>query len=112
MFRGALVVALILAVMVAVKDGRLLREAGLLSTCTTLSSYEGQTGYWHACREGRLEGRPDLSRRSCESHGVRGGYEYWRCPEHIGTAARRALDAASEAPTGVEPVYTALQAVA
>ncbi len=87
MFRAALIIAAIIATMVVVKDGRVLREAGLLSTCTALTSFEGEAGYWHACRPGRLEGRPDLSRRSCRSHGVRSCYEYWRCPEAITTAS-------------------------
>jgi hypothetical protein len=86
-FKAALLVAAIIATMVVIKDGRVLREAGLLSTCTALTSFEGERGYWHACRSGRLEGRPDLGRRSCKSHGVRSGYEYWRCPEAIATAS-------------------------
>jgi hypothetical protein len=85
MLKAALLIAAIIATMVVVKDGRVLREAGLLSTCTALTSFEGEPGHWHACRPGRLEGRPDLSRRSCTSRGVRSGYEYWRCPEAIET---------------------------
>jgi hypothetical protein len=86
-FKAALLVAAIIAMMVVIKDGRVLREAGLLSTCSALTSFEGKPGFWHACRPGRLEGRPDLSRRSCTSHGVRSGYEYWRCPEAVSTAS-------------------------
>lgn len=86
MFKAALLIAAIIATMVVIKDGRMLREAGLLSSCTSLTSFDGEAGHWHACRPGRLEGRPDLSRRSCTSHGIRAGYEYWRCPEEIGTA--------------------------
>jgi hypothetical protein len=85
-FKAALVIAAIIATMVVIKDGRVLREAGLVSSCTALTSFEGEDGHWHACRPGRLEGRPDLRRRSCTSHGIRSGYEYWRCPEVIGTA--------------------------
>ena len=87
MFKAALIIAAIIATMVVIKDGRVLREAGLLSTCTSLTSFDGKPGHWHACRPGRLEGRPDLRRRSCTSHGVRSDYEYWRCPEAVSTAS-------------------------
>jgi hypothetical protein len=33
-----------------------------------------------ACRAGALEGRPDLSHRSCVAAGATGTYAYWRCP--------------------------------
>ncbi len=87
MINAALLVTAIILAMVAIKDGRILREAGLLASCTALTSHNGEAGYWHACRPGRLEGRPDLSRRSCTSHGVDADYEYWRCPERVGIAA-------------------------
>jgi hypothetical protein len=83
MFRTFLVVALIIAAMVVIKDGRALEETGLLSSCKTVATPVGQTGYWEACRAGKLEGHPNLTRRSCTSHGVAGRLEYWRCPSPI-----------------------------
>jgi hypothetical protein len=85
-FKAALIIASIIATMVVIKDGRVLREAGLLSSCSALTSLDGEGGYWHACRPGKLEGWPDLRRRSCVSRGVRAGHEYWLCPEHVGSA--------------------------
>jgi hypothetical protein len=72
--------ACIAALMAAVKDGRVLRTAGMTASCTvvTLNSDGSQLA---ACRAGRLEGAPDLSRRGCTSAGTAGGTAYWRCPQ-------------------------------
>ena len=83
MFRGLLIVALIVGVMVGIKDGRPLERTGVMSSCTAVAAPKAQTGYWHACRAGKLEGRPNLTRHSCVSHGVVGAFEYWRCPSPI-----------------------------
>jgi hypothetical protein len=81
--RAAAVVLLIVAAMVTIKDGRALREIGLIASCTAVATPPGQNGYWEACRPGKLEGRPDLKRQSCESIGVRAKVEYWRCPSPV-----------------------------
>ena len=86
MFLRILIVGLlIVGAMVAVKDGRVLRNAGLTGSCTSVALPTGQSGYWQACKEGRLSGRPDLSREGCSSRGVSGRLEYWRCPAAIGS---------------------------
>ena len=78
--KGIIVVAaLILAVMVAAKDGRLPRKTGLTASCI-VARQEADGGQLVACRAGALEGRPDLSRRSCLAAGANGTYAYWRCP--------------------------------
>ena len=78
--RGIIVTAvLILALMVAAKDGRLPRKAGLTASCI-VAQQESDGGQIVACRAGALEGRPDLSRRSCLADGATGTYAYWRCP--------------------------------
>jgi hypothetical protein len=73
--------ALIFAVMVAVKDGRVLHTAGLTGSCSTVTAPGGAV--LEACRAGRLEGRPDLTKRSCTRAGVSGKLEYWRCPAGV-----------------------------
>jgi hypothetical protein len=83
MWRAAAVVVLILATMVAIKDGRALRETGVIASCSTVAPPAGESGYWEACRPGKLEGRPDLKRRSCQSIGVLANVEYWRCPSPV-----------------------------
>jgi hypothetical protein len=78
--KGILVAAvLILAVMVAAKDGRLPRKAGLTASCI-VARQENDGSQLVACRAGALEGRPDLSHRSCLAAGVTAAYVYWRCP--------------------------------
>ena len=85
MFRGFVVVVLIVAVMVAIKDGRALRETGLVASCAAVAAPVGQVGHWEACRPGKLEGRPNLTRRSCKSAGLVGNVEYWQCPSRLGS---------------------------
>ncbi len=85
LLRVVLVAALVAALMVAVKDGRVLRHAGLTGSCSSVATPAGQSGSWKACRAGRLEGRPDLSRDSCTSVERVGPLEYWRCPAPLGT---------------------------
>jgi hypothetical protein len=84
MLRVVVASLLVIAVMVAVKDGRALEKAGLVGSCAAVAAPGGQTGYWHACKEGKLEGRPDLTRKSCLSAGLIGTVEYWRCPTPLG----------------------------
>ncbi len=78
-----LATAAVAAVLFAVKDGRMLEEAGLVGSCSSVATPAGQTGFWHACRPGKLEGRPDLALKSCVSEGTSGEVEYWRCPARI-----------------------------
>jgi hypothetical protein len=76
--------AAILALMILVKDGRALRAVGLTGSCRVVQT--GADGSaWAACRAGKLEGAPDLSRESCSAEGTRGGVRYWRCPASVGS---------------------------
>lgn len=78
--KGIIVTAvLILAVMIAAKDGRLPRAAGLTASCL-VARQAGDGSQVVACRAGALEGQPDLTRRGCTPAGRTGTYEYWRCP--------------------------------
>jgi hypothetical protein len=82
--KGALVlVALALALMIVIKDGRLMRKMGLSGSCATIVTPRGQTGSWVKCTSGKLQGAPNLSRQSCTSVQVVGKVEYWRCPAPI-----------------------------
>ncbi len=80
MLKPVIVVAVcIFALMLAVKDGRILHAAGLTGSCSAVASLaDGEV--IEACKPGKLEGRPDLSKRNCTSAGFKGVYEYWRCP--------------------------------
>ncbi|HEY1370263.1 MAG TPA: hypothetical protein VGF23_24255 [Gaiellaceae bacterium] len=77
--------ALVVLAMALVKDGRVLHRVGLTGSCRSVAAAADGTT-WQACRPGRLEGRPDLTRDSCTSAGLRGRVEYWRCPAPLATA--------------------------
>jgi hypothetical protein len=86
MWRILIAAMVAVAVMVAVKDGRLLRDAGLTGSCTSVAPPAGQTGYWKLCTRGKLDGRPDLTRQGCKAGSLSGKTEWWRCPAAIGSA--------------------------
>jgi hypothetical protein len=78
--KGPIVIALLaLAVMIAAKDGRLPRAAGLTASCQ-VARLAADGSQVVACRSGALEGRPDLTRRGCTATGRTGTYGYWSCP--------------------------------
>jgi len=73
---------LVLALMLAVKDGRVLRETGLTGVCSLAQTLTDGTQV-EACRSGKLAGRPDLSHNGCTATGMSGMVEYWRCPAAV-----------------------------
>ena len=79
-FLGAVMIIL---VMVAIKDGRLLRQTGLTGGCRPVAAPKGLDGDWQACDPGKLQGAPDLTRQGCTSVSFVGKTEYWRCPAGI-----------------------------
>ena len=80
--RVVVVGVLIFAVMVAVKDGRILRIAGLKGSCSVVQTLADGTQV-EACRSGKLAGAPDLTRQGCRDAGAQGSAEYWRCPASV-----------------------------
>ena len=85
MFRVFVAAAVIFAAMTLAKDRSILERTGLLSSCTAIAAPAGDFNFWEACKPGKLEGRPNLVRRSCQSMRLVGRVEYWRCPAPIGT---------------------------
>ena len=90
-FRILLVGSLALALMIVIKDGRLLKNAGLLGSCRTSSAPAAVRGNgaaeWLACKPGKLDGRPNPSQTGCTSQVFVGRTEYWACPSDVGTSA-------------------------
>lgn len=86
LLRIVLVTAAIAVAMGAIKDGRVLSQAGIVATCSAVATPAGQTGVWQACKAGKLEGRHDLTRSSCVSQGTSRGFEFWRCPAPLEAA--------------------------
>jgi hypothetical protein len=82
--RIVVVAALIVAVMVAAKDHRLMRQTGLTAACSVVQT-QSDGSLLAACHPGRLEGRPDLSSHGCIDAGIAGTVEYWRCPAVVGS---------------------------
>jgi hypothetical protein len=74
---------LAIGLMAAIRDGRILRDAGLLSSCTPVVVNGQQDSSMQSCSKGRLDGFPDLTNKSCELVSVRPKREYWRCAAPI-----------------------------
>jgi len=84
--RVLVVAALAVALMIGVKDGKLLRTAGLTGTCLVTQTYSDGTQL-ESCRAGKLQGQPDLSTDGCRQVGQSGPYVYWRCPAAVASQA-------------------------
>ncbi len=69
--------------MLVIKDGRASRNLGLTGSCNAVPAPAGQVGLWQACKPGKLEGAPDLSRYGCKAMGSAGKRELWHCPAGI-----------------------------
>jgi len=78
-----LVGSLVFAGMLVIKDGRVLAHAGLTGTCSAASRPSIQEEVVQVCKRGRLEGYPDLAKKSCVSIGIKGHSQYWRCPAPV-----------------------------
>jgi hypothetical protein len=88
MRRILLTAALIAALMAAVKDGRITRQAGLTGSCAAVAAPVGeQPGDWQRCTPGKVTGAPDLTRQGCTRVGVSGASVYWRCEAQLASAA-------------------------
>jgi hypothetical protein len=79
------VAALIVTGMFAVKDGRVLKDAGLTGSCRVVQT-AANGEQMEACSSGKLEGAPDLSRNGCTDTGLYAGRVYWRCPAPVVSA--------------------------
>jgi hypothetical protein len=71
--------AIVIGVMVAIKDGRILRDAGLLSSCSAVTVNGQADPTLLSCTKGRLDGWPDMTNNSCDLIAVHPNREYWRC---------------------------------
>jgi hypothetical protein len=69
----------LIGLMAAIKDGRVLRDAGLLSTCTPVAVDGKSDPTLLSCSKGRLDGWPDMTNQSCTLISVHPKHEYWRC---------------------------------
>ncbi len=82
LLRAVVVVALALAVMIGVKDGKILKTTGLTGSCVVARTNADGTQL-EACRAGKLQGQPDLSSDGCKNVATEGPYVYWHCPAAV-----------------------------
>ena len=80
--------ALAIGLMAAIRDGRILRDAGLLSTCSPAVVNGKEDGTLQSCSKGRLDGFPDLTNKSCELVSSRPDRQFWRCQAPIVSSQR------------------------
>jgi hypothetical protein len=88
LLRILIVGALAIGLMAAIRDGRILRHAGLLSSCSPAVLNGKQDGTLQSCSKGRLDGFPDLTNKSCVLVSVRPTRQYWRCEAPIVSSQR------------------------
>jgi len=72
--------AIAIGVMAAIKDGRILRDAGLLSSCSAVATSGHSEANDMSCSKGRLDGFPDLTNKACDLIAANPSREVWRCP--------------------------------
>ena len=88
MLRIVAVGAVLMALMITIKDRQLLQRAHLVGFCSTLA--QTQDGIeWRSCVPGRLSGRPELVLNSCTDLGRLGRAEVWACPAGLDDTAKR-----------------------
>ena len=79
LLRILLVGVLAIGLMVVIRDGRVLRDAGLLSRCNAVVLDGKSEANVLSCSKGRLDGWPDMTNKSCSLIAVRPKREFWRC---------------------------------
>ncbi len=89
MLRIVMVAALALVAVSAAGGADLLERTHIVGRCAPIVAPAGEEGSWLACRAGVLEGRPDLSLKSCDRRGLVHDLELWRCPAPV-SASRTA----------------------
>jgi len=88
LLRILIVGALAIGLMVAIRDGRVLRDAGLLSSCSPAVVNGKQDTTLQNCSKGRLDGFPDLTNKSCVLVSARPTRQFWRCEAPLVSSQR------------------------
>ena len=88
MFRIVAVGALLVALLITIKDQRVLQRAQLVGYCSTVSS-DAAGSEWRKCVPGKLSGRPGLELNGCTDWGLYNEAEFWACPARLDTNAMR-----------------------
>jgi hypothetical protein len=91
LLRILIVGAVLIGAMAAIRDGRVLRDAGLLSSCTVATVNGKVEPTVMSCSKGRLDGYPNLTNKACHLISVTRNHQLWRCETPI---------VSSQTPTG------------
>jgi hypothetical protein len=83
--------AIAIGFMAAIKDGRVLRDAGLLGHCNAVAVGGRAETNEMSCSKGRLDGFPDLTNKSCKLVSASSAHETWHCAAPV---------VSSQSPTG------------
>jgi hypothetical protein len=78
----------ILALMLAVKDHRVLRAVGLVGGCTPVETM-ADGSQLQACGRGKLEGFPDLTKQGCTYVHSALKEQLWSCPAAVVASSAR-----------------------
>ncbi|HZC75662.1 MAG TPA: hypothetical protein VE220_06785 [Gaiellaceae bacterium] len=71
--------ALAIGLMATIRDGRVLRDSGLLSSCSSVTVHGQLDSTMQQCTKGRLDGFPDLTNKSCQLVAQGSKRDLWRC---------------------------------
>jgi hypothetical protein len=74
-----LVGAVVIGTMAAIRDGRVLKDAGLLSSCSAVTVNGNADPTLLSCSKGRLDGFPNLTNKSCTLISTHPQRQDWRC---------------------------------
>ena len=70
----------IVVLMVVAQDQRWPEKAGVIGVCgATAALAPAPSGYWYACKEGILNGFPNLEADHCTNLGTVQHREIWQC---------------------------------
>jgi hypothetical protein len=83
LLRILIVGAVLIGVMAAIRDGRVLRDAGLLSSCNVATVNGKVEPTVMSCSKGRLDGYPNLTNKACHLISVTRSHQFWRCETPI-----------------------------
>ena len=78
--------AVLIGVMAAIRDGRVLKDAGLLSSCNAVVVNGKTDPTMLSCTKGRLDGFPDMTNKSCNLIGVHPNRQFWRCQAPVASS--------------------------
>ncbi len=78
--RIVLVGATIVVLMVVAQDRRWPQKAGVVGVCTAASApASAPTGFWYTCKEGIINGFPNLEADRCNNIAIVQHREVWQC---------------------------------